>query len=421
MNINKYDFIKELLDKNKLSLYQKEKILKLISKEIKKDFNSKNEIESRLKLIEQKLDIENDETIEKTEQIITLKKLLEQNSKNYKPNKSNKLTKYRDPLEMYVFLFEYNQNPILKTTCHEIDSNELDIIKEICNTDDYVFEEHYKYILKAWNEHEKKHKVIPKIKALIRGYLTGENWEKKKVKIWSSDRISFSWASEELLRWTQEHPGMPPNSFKILRKNRIKGLDIEQFNSTINGNTIQSFLELVLHYKNLFHIKKNNSLFDILSFVNNEWKDEIDFVLKVENFSEKIELFTDVDKLIQAYKIIIELIKDSHDYNYKSKPKVILSFYENENKVNFSINHINSNFNKTTISFKDRPYGGIYTSIINKQINGLCNLHLKADFGEEGIYEINLWDGKKLELNEIIDSTFKGVEHTLEFIKKSNS
>ena len=88
MNISKYDFIKELLDKNKLSLYQKEKVLKLISKEINKDFNSKNEIESRLKLIEQKLDIEKDETVKKTEQVITLKELSEQ--------KKNIKTKYKE-------------------------------------------------------------------------------------------------------------------------------------------------------------------------------------------------------------------------------------------------------------------------------------------------------------------------------------
>ncbi len=33
--------------------------------------------------------------------------------------------KYLNPFHLYNFLFEYNQNPILRTTCHDIDANEL--------------------------------------------------------------------------------------------------------------------------------------------------------------------------------------------------------------------------------------------------------------------------------------------------------
>jgi hypothetical protein len=53
--------------------------------------------------------------------------------------------------------------------------------------------------------------------------------------------------------------------------------------------------------------------------------------------------------------------------------------------------------------------------LINKQINGLCNLHLKADFGNRQFAEINIWNGKDRESKPI--NAFQGVEHIMEFPK----
>ena len=49
---------------------------------------------------------------------------------------------YINPANIAEFLRDYNQNEILKTTCHEIDSNELKNIKNFCETESYDFVKH---------------------------------------------------------------------------------------------------------------------------------------------------------------------------------------------------------------------------------------------------------------------------------------
>jgi hypothetical protein len=82
--------------------------------------------------------------------------------------------------------------------------------------------------------------------------------------------------------------------------------------------------------------------------------------------------------------------------------------------VLFSIHHLNGVYNKTIENTIDR-LGQSYTSLIKNQINGLCNLRLKADFDNDKYAELNLWDGNNRISTEI--HTFQGVEHILEFPK----
>jgi hypothetical protein len=109
------------------------------------------------------------------------------------------LPQYLDPYHLYNFLFEYNQNPILRTTCHDIDANELKSIMEFCKTESYIFNEHLKSIVTAYEEHEKGYSAPFQTKALIRGYLTGKGYKgemhclviKKYKNNWSSIDLSM--------------------------------------------------------------------------------------------------------------------------------------------------------------------------------------------------------------------------------------
>jgi len=49
--------------------------------------------------------------------------------------------------------------------------------------------------------------------------------------------------------------------------------------------------------------------------------------------------------------------------------------------------------------------------LIEKQINGLCDLHIKAKFEDNQNYEVNLWDGKQRKAESI--SLFDGVKYLL--------
>src|SRR5690606_11884063 len=113
-------------------------------------------------------------------------------------------------------------------------------------------------IIEAFELHEDRYYGGGKINALIRAYLTGKNFDKSiKKDGWTTDKILINWSSPELLEWAKNNPGIPPN----LNSTEMSNQEIEPFSvqkkidSVITDYSIQSFTELVLHFKNLFHIK----------------------------------------------------------------------------------------------------------------------------------------------------------------------
>ena len=402
---NKYDFIIDLLDYKKISVTQKERILKLSAQEIKLETEKDEELIKR---------------IEEIELIIKSKPSRGTDNPTTKKTPSG-LPEYDEPVNLYKFLLGYNQNKILRSTCHDIDSDAIEIINDYCGTEKYNFQLHLKKILEEYDTYEKNNAAPYMLKALIRGYLTGKNKKQENLKLgWSSDYIKDSWSNLSLLLWADDNPNIPPNqSLKLFRKIRVRGFEINEFTSQITNKRIQTFTELVLHFKHLFHIRNDNSFRDILENINKaeKWDESVEFVITDDCFPRTIEHFTDVDKLIQAYRKIIELIIDENSFvNPKNKPQIKLSLTENSEIINLSIHHLNGVYGKTLESTISRMIGNTYANLITKQINGLCNFYLRADFGYDQFAKINLWDGNNKEATMI--PTFKGVEHILEFPKK---
>jgi hypothetical protein len=400
MTKTKYDFIRELLEDKKINQNQRDRILELASKEISLD----GTLEERVQKIEE---IIFKEKTESNVEIIETK---------LSKQKINNLPQYLDPCHLYNFLFQYNQNPILRTTCHDLDANELKSILEFCKTESYNYNEHLKAIVTAYEEHEKAYPAPFQIKALIRGYLTGKDYKGEFVG-WSSNNIKVNWSSVDVAIWANENTNNPPNSSIILlREKKVKSYKIEpQIKSPITEKVIQTFTQLVLHFKNLFHIKSGpQSLREIIQRVNLEkdWIDLIDFEINNIEFIDNLEHFVDVEKLIQGYIKIIELIIGQH--KVIGKPKIRLKYFDENHKIYFSIHHLNGVYNKTIENTVER-LGQTYTSLIKNQINGLCNLRIKADFGNGKYAEVNLWDGLNRTSTKI--SNFEGVEHLFEFPK----
>ncbi|MEP7269401.1 MAG: hypothetical protein ABI844_17400 [Saprospiraceae bacterium] len=399
----KYDFIRELLEDRKINQNQRERILELASREI----SLEGTLEERIQKIEDIVFKNNLESnIEITETLP-----IEQ--------KSSHLPKYFDPYYLYKFLFEYNQNVVLRSTCHDTDSGEIEKIVDYCESENYCFSKHLNKIIENYIEHEKNYYAPPQVKALIRGYLTGKDYKGNELKGgWSSGKININWSSPKLIEWTSKYGSIPPNINEALAGDME--VDLFPINpqiiSPIRNEPIQNFTQLVLHFKNLFHLRSGNqSLRSILERFNQvkEWHEKIDFEISENQFPNNLEHFTDVDKLIQTYNKLIQLIVEQHFGD--NKPKVKLKYYESNQRIYLSIHHLNGKYNKTLDNTLNRPFGQSYSSMIEKQINGLCNLHLKADFSNGYYAEINLWDGKKLDAKEI--SFFEGVEHLLEFPK----
>jgi hypothetical protein len=398
----KYDFIGELFKDKKINQNQRERILKLASREISLEGN----LEKRVQKIEE----------------IIKDNILKHNvpdADKSKKNEGSGLPKYIDPYHLYKFLFEYNQNPVLRSTCHDIDSEELKRINEYCNSDSYNFKMHLQKIVENFDKHEKELFAPRQVKALIRGYITGKDYQGNQLKRgWSSAGIKINWSSDKLKDWVTKNPNIPPNfNEDIAGDLEVELLVVDpQINSPITYDPIQSFTQLVLHFKNLFHLKSGSQgLRAILYRVNSIKKrsEKVEIEISDQEFPKNLEHFTDVDKLIQAYNRLLDLIIDQHQGD--QKPQVKLRFYEKDQSIYLSVHHINGQYNKTVQNCIDRPHGPYYKNLINSQINGLCNLYLKADFGSQEFAAINLWDGKKLRAHKL--DSFIGVEHILEFPK----
>ena len=124
MKKGKYDFIAELLELKKLTHEQKERILKLSVIEIQNESNIDLELRKRIELIEKKIKSIEEPFIEEEKKDLSL-------------------PTYIDPKGLSKFLIEYNQDPILKYTCHLLDDPDaIEHINNECNSESYNFEKH---------------------------------------------------------------------------------------------------------------------------------------------------------------------------------------------------------------------------------------------------------------------------------------
>lgn len=410
---DKYDFIQELLENRNLTSAQRERVLLLTKEEIKKEGLLGKGLEERLSMLEELLNEKVKDTENKEQEPIAEKE---------SDRKSQIFPKYFDPSHLYKYLFDYNQNLILKSTCHEIDSNELEDILLYCETSEYNFEKHLEKILEAFRDHDKK-KAPPLVKALIRGYLMGKDYKGEAISGWSSHTFSINWSCVELLNWSREKHGVPPNIDEGLMEQIEKtGFEFNVPFLLRNGKSIRNMSDLVIYFKRLFHVRSDNSLKKIITDENKAkgWDKKVDFKIEDSNFPNNVEFFTDVDKLLQAYDRIIELILEQTG-TQEIKPEVRLSLIEKDNSVEFSVLHERSVYGKTIRNTIERP-GTKYKGLIAKQINGLCNFYVQADFECKESYRIGIWDQPELWISQKPQAVrliepIGGVEHIFEIVK----
>ena len=177
----------------------------------------------------------------------------------------------------------------------------------------------------------------------------------------------------------------------------------------LTNKPIRNFNELVLYFKSLWHIKDDNPLKRILEKRNADKKYEEWANIQFINFSQTLNLFTDVEKLVQAYSIIFDLIKEKRNLNHQ---EIMISFYEDDLKRKIlSIYQLNTFWKKSISDTIERPFGNSMLPLINNQINGLCDLHIHAKFEDNQNYEVNLWNGKARNAKPI--PMFDGVKYLL--------
>lgn len=324
--------------------------------------------------------------------------------------------KYKSPKDTHDFLVAYNQDSILKYTCHNIDDE--DVINEInkeCGVAEYDYDKHLQIIQDHFNLLKKGRYIHYRILNLISAYLTGKTI-KGDASEWSSSNVQENWASVQLKEWAGNNPHVVPNpDDNIASKYRNSGYKLTKpYKSSLTGLPITKFSQSVLYFKSLFHIKEDNSLKSIIEYVNkveNYKERNIDITFD-EGFLEKTELFAYVDALVQAYKAIIKICSNYANNSGLGNPQIKLSFYEDTDKKCFCIHHINTVYGKTKNDAVSR-IGESQMRLIKSHINGLCDLYIQASFKDDSSYEINLWNGEDRLYNKIDD--IQGVKYIMKF------
>lgn len=330
---------------------------------------------------------------------------------------------YVSPSHLQNFLREYNQDKFLKYTCHLIDTDE--IIDDICNecsTEKYDFEEHRKLICDRFYKLRERYKednvfLNPNMITLINTYLTGKDL-KGNDKYWSSNDIQINWSCTLLREWAKHNPTIVPNPGKnIAKKQKNNGFKLEDsFKSKTSDKRIKSFTEIVLFFKDQFHIRTDNSLRTIIEYVNRELEVKgALFTFSNTRFYDNIDLFTDVDKLRQAYRHIIMLCLECRKDD-TTPINVELEFYDDRetNHTYFIIHHVNSTYKKTIKNALER-IGQSQSYLIEKKINGLCDLFVEAEFEGNECGRINLWDENSKLTAKQLEEPIKGVKYIMRF------
>lgn len=320
----------------------------------------------------------------------------EQGEASIKPEtseeKENGVVRYVPPKNLHSFLYKFNQNTVLKYTCHEIDTEEtIEDINELCGTKKYNFKKHAKLIRDSFGylkEDFRRDSIFldHKFIGLIEAYLGISD------RPWSALNVKTSWNSKDILAWSEENEGIIPSPSKnIARKQKSNGFKMgNSMLSHLTGTRILHFRDLVIYFKSLFHIRYDNSLKKILAYQNEKrkYKEKNIFVeFSDDKFNEGIDLLTDVDKLVQAYHAILKICREA---NPEGRLDISLEFYETDEGVYFTIHDLNHHYKKT---FKDatKRIGESQHNLIKNQINGLCNLYVEADFGNNDFARIGLW------------------------------
>lgn len=339
-------------------------------------------------------------------------------SKTVVEKTAEKKTRYISPNNLHSFLYKFNQDNILKYTCHEIDTDEvINDINELCETKRYNIKKHSQLISQALasllKDFERQRIYLDyKFIAMLKAYVGDSKKE------WSTLGIQTSWKSEDLLAWSEQHEGIIPSPGKnIAKKQKDNGYKLSKaWISNLNGARILYFRDLVTYFKSLFHIRRDNSLKRIIEYQNKNLEG-VNVTFSDRQFNDGIELLTNVDKLVQAYRSILKICKEA---NKDDLLNIEICFYESGKSVFFTIHDKTHCYGKTLKSTTER-IGESQSKLIKNQINGMCDLYIEADFGNQEFARIGLWtkdsaplgDEPKISVTQL--EKVIGVKYILEF------
>jgi hypothetical protein len=396
--MSKFKFIQNLLENEKFSISQKDRFFKLVSKELENSTKIDQQVIEDIKRIKEKLELIDKEKLliknsmpiaefsnDEFEDLKTPKYLISK--------KEDEKIKFTTNDALPSFLASLNSNDYTKSLTHGIDASDITGLKKSLKIEEYDFSLHLDKIREVFNVLTNKeskfkskypdlkaHFLSPNIYTKVKNYINGSSWSTEK-------KIKMYWAHTTILKWCKKNPGKAPS----VKENSLgyEGFyfDCPELNSK---NPSMSFHDLVLYFKNEIHIKKTNSLTKIIDNIYHHPSYSYAKLLVIENkIPNDLDFYTDVEKVKNAIKLIFELILEIYDKNENSSMSNKIQFNSIiiGKQIIIKIKHVNSLFGNN----KDTLRIGKSLDNLIKELNGVCDLEIEADFSDSNSYKWPLW------------------------------
>ena len=349
---NKFDFIAELLEKKDLNHSQKERIYKMIAKEIKDVETRNNEILKRLEEIEKKVNKIGEEPVKQ----------------------AKKLIKRHDPKRVVDVLSLFSKgNSHIKYSTHIWDEklyNNYDNFIQGINED---FKNFRFFELGGYNSNLYWEKIYP---FLFQKNLTELQKSGKSKFGWGKHKIKIGWQYPDLLKeWCKENFDNKNEQYSTPFSLEIPKELIPQ--KRIEGKTIKYFEDAVNIFKNEIEFRDNRLYLSIKTAIDRE----------IPNFSvdeDSLEtlkgksFFTNTEYVIKAIsRMLTEIKARSENIN------VVINCQYNRLDNSFELNILH----KDSFSLKELDHPKITLkedtgnlSIIRTTLNSLCHFSVESKF-----------------------------------------
>jgi hypothetical protein len=359
--MNKFNFIKQLLENEKFNTSQKERFFKLVFEELERSSKLDEQVFNEIEEIKVKIKLLNDSSCKSG------KKQLGQSNLKY--------PKIHNVGSLVRLMNQFSDNSkALKYTTHSWEHGKFK-----------SYEDFMKKIQQEWNGINQELKSLnPRLHGKISNFLfnskLGEKKDEKYYHVWGDKKLKFGWASNALKIYMQKTDVDP---FSCPVPDYIKRIDTK--------HNLLLFDHYVNEFKNEIEIREDNSA--LVTMINHLWTDQLtyDFDVVQQN-TEGVSFFTDVPYLKYVLKVVFESFKKRFQF-----PKIVCRIDENFDKdyIELCISQLDSKCNRSINDPKIvSPNGGDFSTII-KNLNNLADFSVLGEFKDGHIYKVNYLSSDK--------------------------
>lgn len=381
---DKYDFMLELIENKKLSLSQKERVLRLAMQEVKKEEIVGKELEERIRRIEVIVKEVGVSNVAMEEDVLYGKHEGNSEEKNFKGKPT--FIKEPNPKNVADFMSLFNQRKGLKYLTHDYDEDGTFEAKSFIISANKVFE-----------RETKKLNIPSSLWAIVKQFAFDSKqttWTSISEDYNTPIQVNMGWATKELLNWSKQ--------------NKLHPIRNEEYS------------KMIANFKRITRIEKSNLKKLVNSVFEDIFKNELDdFILETKDI-EKADFYSHVGNLKIALEAIFEEIK-KHS-NSPDKKKISIKYERSSSDEGYHIRqviitHHNSFPTKELrLLLKEWQEKGNMGKIKEK-LKGYCHWSIDTVI-ENADKRINILRDKDTPEHETIKIKPEGFTHILTFYYK---